>query len=112
MNERGFSEQDWKLFRSKVPGWQEAYMDRLNREYIELLSGDGNPSEKFWALDKRIRRDKRSVGVVINMRRSMFWENIADLIRDGVICLDDLDDFSEDVREEARFLFRDFPVGK
>lgn len=23
------SEKDWKLFRSKLPGWQEAYMDKL-----------------------------------------------------------------------------------
>ncbi len=112
MNEFGFSERDWKLFRSKVPGWQEAYMDRLNREYIELLSGGGNPADRFWALDKRIRRDKRGVGVVIDMRRSMFWENIVALICDGVIDLNDLDDFSEDVRERVRFLFGGFPSGK
>ena len=112
MNERGFSEKDWKLFRSKVPGWQEAYMDRLNREYIELFCGGGIASEKFWALDKRIRRDKRRVGVVIDMRRSMFWENIVDLIRDGVIGPDDLNDFSEDVRERVRFLFGDSHTGE
>ncbi len=23
-----FSEKDWKLFRSKIAGWQEAYMDK------------------------------------------------------------------------------------
>ncbi len=45
-----FTEKDWKLFRSKIVGWQEAYMDRLNKEYIELLSTDDNPSEKFWKL--------------------------------------------------------------
>lgn len=33
-----FTEKDWKLFRSKIVGWQEAYMDRLNKEYIDLLS--------------------------------------------------------------------------
>lgn len=43
-----FSEKDWKLFRSKLSDWQEAYMDRLNREYIKLLSGKGNASDKFW----------------------------------------------------------------
>lgn len=37
MQERGFTEKDWKLFRSKIADWQEAYMDRLNKEYIELL---------------------------------------------------------------------------
>ena len=32
-------EADWRLFRSRLPIWQEAYMERLNREYIALLSG-------------------------------------------------------------------------
>lgn len=47
MQERGFAEKDWKLFRSKIAEWHEAYMDRLNKEYIELLSGEENPSDKF-----------------------------------------------------------------
>lgn len=34
-------------------------MDKLNKEYIEILSGGGNPSEKFWALEKRIKKDKK-----------------------------------------------------
>lgn len=40
-----FSEKDWKLFRSKIADWQEAYMEKLNGEYIELLSGEGDASE-------------------------------------------------------------------
>lgn len=32
-------------------------MDRLNKGYIELLSEDKNPSEKFWRLDKRIKEE-------------------------------------------------------
>lgn len=46
------SKADWKLFRVKLPDWQEAYMNRLNREYIAILSGEGNPSDRFWALGK------------------------------------------------------------
>lgn len=45
-----FTEQDWRLFRKKSGSWQENYMDRLNKEYIELLSADTLPSEKFWEL--------------------------------------------------------------
>ena len=30
-------ESDWKLLRKLVPGWQERYMDKLNKEYIEIL---------------------------------------------------------------------------
>ena len=41
------SKEDWKLFRSKIPGWQEAYMERLNKEYIEILSSEGNASDKL-----------------------------------------------------------------
>ena len=40
-------EKDWKLFRKKLGRWQEAYMDKLNKEYIELLNGEGTPSEKI-----------------------------------------------------------------
>lgn len=34
-------------------------MDKLNKEYIQLLSGDGLPCDKFWALEKRISIDKK-----------------------------------------------------
>ena len=56
------NEADWKLLRSRLPGWQEAYMDRLNKEYIELLSGPGTASDKFWELEKRIRQNKKAIG--------------------------------------------------
>lgn len=65
-----FSEKDWKLFRNKIADWQEAYMEKLNGEYIELLSGEGDASEKFWTLEKRIRQDKKDCGVRCEMSRS------------------------------------------
>ena len=34
-------EKDWKLFRQKLPLWQEAHMDKLNQEYIRILQGAG-----------------------------------------------------------------------
>ena len=71
MQER-FTKRDWTLFRTKIGDWQEAYMDRLNREYIELLNEDNSPSEKFWQLDTRIRGDKRSPRVQIQLSRSDF----------------------------------------
>ena len=64
-------EKDWKLFRSKIGPWQEAHMERLTREYLEILQGDGLASDKFWELEKRINTDKKSPGVIIEMRRSI-----------------------------------------
>jgi hypothetical protein len=31
------SKSDWKLFRERLPEWQEHYMERLTKEYIEYL---------------------------------------------------------------------------
>ncbi len=95
---------DWKLFRNKVAGWQEAYMTKLNQEYIELLSSDENASEKFGNLEQRIKKDKRSVGVQINMSRSEMEMNILELLHDGVISLDDLNEFSDELKERISFL--------
>lgn len=95
-------DQDWKLFRQRLPGWQEAYMDRLNREYAKILAGEGIPSGKFWTLDKRIREDKRSPGVQLQPKRSELTYTLLLLITDGVITLDDLDGFSDNVTQPLK----------
>lgn len=98
-----YTERDWKLFREKLPNWQEAYMDKLNQEYVKLLSEDDSPSEKFWRLDKRIREDKKSPGVQLQLSRSNLVFSLLSLLNDGVIGFDDLRDFSDDLREALRF---------
>ena len=103
---RAFSEKDWKLFRKKLPGWQEAYMNRLCREYIDLLSSDLKASNRFWELEKRIKNDREKTGVVATMSRSQMIFNIANLIYDGAISMDDLEEFSDDVKESVRMLLR------
>ncbi|MBQ9301833.1 multidrug transporter [Butyrivibrio sp.] len=99
---QGFKESDWKLFRKKIADWQENYMDKLNHEYIELLSGDGNPSDKFWKLDERLKEDKKFKGVQVHMSRSEMIFNILDLLREGAITQDDLSDFSDELKDTIR----------
>ena len=94
-----FSEKDWKIFRSKIAGWQEAYMDKLNKEYIEILSGDGKPSDKFRALEKRIKADKKDCGVQCEMSRSNQFYIMRSLLNEGAISMEDLEDFSDDLKE-------------
>ena len=100
------SKADWKLFMEKLPGWQEAYMEKLVKEYASFLQGDMQASEKFWELEKRIKNDKHSVGVVAEMRRSVMFPNLIDLLRDGAITLNDLDGFSDELRESLAFMTR------
>ena len=93
-------EKDWKLFRKLLPGWQEAYMERLVKEYIELLSSDRQASDKFWALDKRIKQDKRCTGTLArDVKRSNMFQLIINLIYEEAISEDDLNEFSEDLRD-------------
>ena len=95
------SKRDWILFRERIAGWQEAYIGRLNREYIELLTRDAPEAEKFWELYRRIRRDKRNTGVQAEMRNSEILANLCRLVNEGVIGYDDLDGFSEELREDV-----------
>lgn len=106
MQEKGFTEKDWKLFRKKIVDWQESYMDRLVKEYIELLSENAEPSDRFWRLDKRIKKDKKKTGVQIEMRRSTLIFDILSLINEGAIRVDDLEEFSDELKETIRHFMR------
>lgn len=99
------SKKDWKLFREKLPGWQEKYMERLCKEYIAFLSAENEKaSEKFWGLEKRIKMDKKRPGVILEMRKSNTIYNIINLINDEVITIDDLDGFSEELKDTVALL--------
>ena len=98
------SKSDWKLFRAKIVNWQENYMDKLNKEYIKLLSGDEAASEKFWKLEERIKSDRKRPGVIIQMRKSEMVYDIAILIRDEVIDIQDLEGFSDELKEQVQMI--------
>ena len=75
-------------------------MAELNREYIELLSEDKDASEKFWTLHDRILKDKKSAGVQAERSRSNMDYIIMELLHDDIICLKDLEEFSDDMKEK------------
>lgn len=98
---------DWQLFRAKLPEWQEANMEKLIEEYASLLNEEKSASEKFWELEARIKTDKNNPGVIIEMRKSDMVYNIIKLLNEHVISLDDLSDFSEELKETVNiFLHR------
>lgn len=106
MQDKNFTEKDWLLFKNKIAHWQESYMDKLNREYIELLSEDANPSEKFWGLDKRMKEDVKKARVRLEMSRSNLVSNIISLINEGAISFENLEDFSDDIKETVKFFIK------
>lgn len=98
------SKRDWKLYREKIGEWQEHYMEKLVKEYADYLCSDLPASTKFWEIEKRIKRDRKTPGVCIELRKSsMFWD-IAGLMNDKVISMDDLEEFSDDLKEAVALI--------
>ena len=99
------SKSDWKLFMAKVPEWQERYMGKLLKQYIKLLSDENkNPSERFWKLDERLKKDKRNPGVQMELEKQEVPYDIVRLIRLKVIKMEDIEDFSDPLKEFVREL--------
>lgn len=98
------SKSDWKLFREHIGDWQEAYMERLVKEYMNLLDGAENASDKFWKLEERIKKDKKHPGVMLELSKGNMIFDIVALINSGVITVDDLDGFSDELKESVNFL--------
>ena len=98
------TKEDWKLYREKISGWQENYMERLVEQYSKFLSRDLPASARFWKLEKRINNDKKTPGVRIELKKStMIWD-IVSLVSDGVINFDDLEEFSDELKENVRII--------
>lgn len=79
-------------------------MERLVIEYITLLQSKKKASTKFWELESRVEQDKKSPSVVTAMGRSTTVNNIVRLILGEMISLDKLEAFSDDLKEEVKFI--------
>lgn len=102
------SKKDWKLYREKISGWQERYMEKLIKDYIHYLNVDEPASTKFWEMEKRIRHDKKMPGVSIELSKGDMMFDLIRLMKDGVIKFEDLDEFSDELKESIKFLKKRF----
>ncbi len=97
-------ETDWKLYRSRIGDWQEAFMEKLCKEYISILQADKNASNRFWELHDRLKEDSTKTGVIARNARSSMIHNILNLLQEGAITDEDLEGFSDDLIERIQFL--------
>lgn len=98
------SKADWKLYRERLPEWQEHFMEGLVKEYMELLSSPGNASDHFWELEERIKKDKKNPGVLIEVRKSDALWDIAMFVGRKIITMEDLEGFSDDVKDAVKLI--------
>ena len=81
-----------------------AGIERLIKGYVDYLSGDELASTKFWEMEKRIKRDKKTPGVYIEFNKGNMMFDLIRLMKDGVITFDDLAEFSDELRENVKLL--------
>lgn len=98
------SKKDWKLYREKLPKWQEVYMEKLVVSYVKYLQSKEPASTKFWELEKKIKRDRKNPGVLMELSKQDMSFDLIHLIHEDVITIDDLDDFSDELKETVKYL--------
>ena len=79
-------------------------MERLTKEYIALLSAPGNASDHFWELEKRIKRDRKHPGVILELKKSDAIWDIAMYVGQKVITMDELAGFSDDLIDAVKLI--------
>lgn len=90
------NEDDWKLFKEKLPLWQERYIKKCLNHYSFILNKDDNPSIIFYELLDSIIKDRNHPGVAIDRcSRSNMLDIIDTLIKNNVITFSDLKGFTE-----------------
>ena len=100
----GVNEKDWKLYRSRIAAWQEAFMGKLLKEYAKIINSDENPSQRFWTLNDKIKADKELKGVLIDSRRSLLADNLAELLLEEAITIEDLEGFSDELIKRVKLI--------
>ncbi|WP_300956066.1 MULTISPECIES: multidrug transporter [Lactobacillus] len=102
------SKSDWQLFNKLLPEWQERYMNRLNQEYKRILDGDGSAANKFWKLEKQIKADRKSLGMLVEVSKRSMFQILLQLISEKIITDEDLNGFSEELRDEINDVVKRF----
>ena len=68
-----YTDADYKLFRKRLPGWQENYMARLLEQYKAIIGEDALASERFHKLEQEVKKHRRDVGVCCEVRNSRMF---------------------------------------
>lgn len=58
-------------------------------------------STKFWGMEDKIKKDKKTPGVFLSLRKANMKWDIVRLVNDDVIDINDLKGFSEELRDEV-----------
>lgn len=77
---------------------------------MNFFPATGRDPEKWWKLEERIRHDKKSPGVIVEIRKSGALWQLLHLLADDVIRPEDLNEVSYDLRERVLYLYKNHIV--
>lgn len=98
------STSDWRVFRRRVPEWRERYLRLRNEELVGLLRDEAlTPTERFWRAKDQMDEEARVLRACLDghSKRKMMWY-VSLMYDHGMLGDDDLDEFSEELREAVR----------
>ena len=103
-DEKRMSESDWKTFRKMVPELRERYLKKTNEELKNLLlTPDQTPTERFWSTHEKITKEAKILHRCLDGHsRSRMASFIYTMLDCGLMDLDDLSQFSDELRESAK----------
>lgn len=94
------TESDWKLYGSRLIGWRDRYVERVNRELIIALADvTSGTIDRFWNTHEQINAEARLLRQCFDgsTRETMIHHLLA-MLGGGIIDQSDLDGFSDAVR--------------
>jgi hypothetical protein len=95
------SEKDWKAFRKLAPILRERYLRGRIEELAAILAdGDRSPTERFWDLEEQVGEIATALRACLDGHsRSRMRQFIIQMLAVGMMTCEDLDAFSEELRE-------------
>ena len=100
----------WDLMTSEKNKRSKYHFDSRGEHYnlqqVPDPANTGNASDHYWTLEKRIRQDKKNPGVLIEIRKSTAIQDIAYLVGDGVITMDELEGFGEELIDAVKLILQ------
>jgi uncharacterized protein YpbB len=100
-------ESDWKTFRKSLPEVRERYLNKLNEELAQMLkASDLSATERFWKTHEQINEEAKILQECLDgASRSRMETMIFSMLGCGMMRLEDLENYSQELRDRARAWF-------
>lgn len=96
-------ESDWKMYNELVPLLRDRFFLRKNEELVSILSQlNKTPTEVFWETKSQIDQQAEIIDQCFgNHSRSKMWMSILMMRRHGLIGDQELEPFSDSLKQDV-----------